>query len=199
MTPYRALLYLKNILHLLKSQTASPFGCFENPLLFHFLIISYLWLNDLGSFIRHLSRIPLPSSKTGLRFISFQSPSSPIYAALKILKLNDLIYWDILKIVCKSFNYLSPPYFCIHFQFASTIHFHETRRALAGRIYQFTFYLSKYIFVGSQINKYHGAKLWNDIPLFIKSSTSFDSIKSKLKEFLINSYSICIRDSYNSF
>ena len=126
---------LKNIWYLFKSQAHSSLGCFENPLLFHFLFISSQWLNYLGSLVLYLSRTPLPSSKRSFEayvlskyHISFITS----FASLKILKMKDMIHQDTLKFVFKSPNHLSPPHFHNLFQFNNAIHFYGRHQALEG-------------------------------------------------------------------
>ena len=128
--------------------------------------------------------------KKVLRSISLQpfaSPSTPIFASLKILKLKDMIHRDILKFVFKSINHLSPSHFHNYFQLGNMVHNHGTRQAIRGDIFQ----PSRNTFLyGLRLIKYLSVKLWNDIPTFIKMSTSINIFKSKLKEFLINGYSV---------
>ena len=128
--------------------------------------------------------------KKVLRSISFQpisSPSSPIFFSLKILKLKDMIHHDILKFVYRSLNGLTPSHFLNYFQLSSSVHGHVTRQATGGGIFQS---IKNTFLYGLRSIKYFGAKLWNDIPTYIKMANSFNIFKSKLKEFLINGYDI---------
>ena len=113
--------------------------------------------------------------KKVLRSISLQpfaSPSTPIFASLKILKLKGMIYQDILKFVFKSINLLSPSHLHNYFQLSNMVHNHGTRHAIRGDIFQ----PSRNTFLyGLRSIKYLGVKLWNDIQYhFFKSfSISF--------------------------
>ena len=125
------------------------------------------------------------SRKRYLRSISLQpfaSPSTAISASLKIFKLNDMIYQEILKFVFKSINHLSPSHFHNYFQLSNMVHNHGTRQAIRGDIFQPLY--------GFRSIKYLGVKLWNDIPTYIKMSTSTNIFRSKLKEFIINGYDL---------
>ncbi len=128
--------------------------------------------------------------KKVLRTISsqpFLSSTTPIFHSLKILKLNDMINHEILKLVYKSLNGLSPSHFQNYFQLSNTVHSHETRQAARGDIFQ---PIRNTFLYGLRSIKYIGAKLWNCIPTFIKVSASFNTFKSKLKEFVINGYAL---------
>ena len=96
---------------------------------------STTWGLSYDNYLGHLFLV----LKKVLRFISFQnfpSPSSTVFASLKILKLKVTIHQDILKFVFKSLNHLSPPHFHNYFEFNNTIHFHGASQALGGNIYQ---------------------------------------------------------------
>ena len=121
------------------------------------------------------------------RLPPFFSYTTSIFHSLKILKLNDIITHDILKFVYKSVNGLSPSPFLNYFQLSNTAHSHETRQAARGDIFQS---MRNAFLYGLRSIKYFGAKLWNCIPTFIKISVSFNILKSKLKEFLINGYDL---------
>ena len=128
--------------------------------------------------------------KKVLRFISFQpsfSSSTPTVLSLTILKLKDMVHHDILKFVYKSLNGLLPSPFYNYFHLSNTVHNHETRQAVKGDIFP---PITNSFLYGLRSIKYFGAKLWNDLPTFIKNSVSFIVFKSKLKEFLINSYGL---------
>ena len=128
--------------------------------------------------------------KKVLRTISsqpFLSSTTPIFHSLKILKLNDMINHEILKLVYKSLNGLSPSHFQNYFQLSNTVHSHQTRQAARGDIFQ---PIRNTFLYGLRSIKYIGAKLWNCIPTFIKVSASFNTFKSKLKEFVINGYAL---------
>ena len=128
--------------------------------------------------------------KKVLRFISFQpsfSSSTPTFLSLKSLKLKDMVHHDILKFVYKSLNGLLPSPFHNYFLLNNTVHNHETRQAVKGDIFP---PITNSFLYGLRSIKYFGAKLWNDLPTFIKNSVSFNVFKSKLMEFLINSYGL---------
>ena len=74
-----------------------------------------------------------------------------------------------------------------HLLIFTTIFSSVTRQAAKGDIFQS---IRNTFLYGLRSIKYFGAKLWNDIPTFIKMSVSFNVFKSKLKEFLINGYGL---------
>ena len=98
-----------------------------------------------------------------------------------------MIHHGVLKFVYKSLNGLSPTHFLNYFKLSNIVHSHETRQAARGDIFQS---IRNTFLYGLRSIKYFGAKLWNDIPIFIKMSASFNIFKSKLKEFFVNGYGL---------
>ena len=125
--------------------------------------------------------------KIVLKFISeaHTSPSSPVFASLKILKLKDMIHQNIFKFVL-SHSIIYP----LILQLCSVQQYNSFPWYMLGSWRQHLPIFKKYILYGLRSIKSYGAKLWNDIALFIKLSAKFNSLTSKLREFLINSYSI---------
>ena len=86
-----------------------------------------------------------------LRSISFQpfsAPSAPIFLSLRILKVEDLLHFNILTFVYKSISKLSPTYSTSN----SSVHRFGTRQATRGDL--------------------NPLKLWNALPLFIRVASS---------------------------
>ena len=116
-------------------------------------------------------------------FMNFNSPSSPIFSDLKILKLYDLFHLKLLLFVYESVNRISPSVFHNFFEILSDVHQHDTRQARKGDIFMARHNTLQY---GERSIRYSGAKSWNNIPLNIKQSPSVTSFRRQLKLHLFS-------------
>ena len=98
-----------------------------------------------------------------------------------------MIHHDILKFVYRSLNGFTPTHFRNYFRLNSSVHGHATRLTTDGAIFQS---IKNTLLYGLRSIKYFGAKLWNNIPIYIKTANSFNIFNFKLKEFLIKDYDL---------
>ena len=159
--------------------------------LFNSLFSSFLnygilaWGLTYGSYLEPLFRLQKRVLRC-IKFEPFSSPSTPIFQSLRILKLEDVLHLNILKFVYKTINKLSPSCFHDYFQPNAAIHKIGTRQATRGDLFKS---LKNTTLYGLQTIKYFGSKLWNTIPLFIRTANSVLVFRAKLKTFFIDSYS----------
>ena len=107
-----------------------------------------------------------------IKFEPFLSPSTPLFQSLKTLQIVDILHLNILTLVYKSLNKLSPSCFYDYFQTNSSVHRIGTRIATRGDLSRSIKNTTMY---GLQTIQYFGSKLWNFLPWFIRvaSSTGF--------------------------
>ena len=120
-----------------------------------------------------------------IKFQPFTAPSAPLLHSLKILKLEDMIHFNILTFVFKAINKLSPKYFHNYFTSNSSAHGFGTRQATRGDRFLSLKWTTLY---GLKTVQYFGSKLWNTLPLFIRVAGSISIFRSKLKTHFIDSY-----------
>ena len=120
-----------------------------------------------------------------IKFQPFTAPSAPLFHSLKILKLEDMIHFNILTFVFKAINKLSPKYFHNYFTPNSSAHGFGTRQATRGDLF---LSLKRNTLYGLKTVQYFGSKLWNTLPLFIRVAGSISIFRSKLKTHFIDSY-----------
>ena len=159
--------------------------------LYHSLFSSFLnygitaWGLTYDTYLKPLFLL----QKKILRCISFQNfaaPSAPIFHSLRILKLEDMIHFNILTFAYKAINKLSPACFHNFFTPNSSVHRFGTRQVTRGDLFKS---LKNTTLYGLKTIQYFGSKLWNTLPLFIRVSNSVLIFRSNLKTFFIDSYS----------
>ena len=110
--------------------------------------------------------------KKAVRAISFQSrmsPSLPIFNDIKLLTILEIFELRLLTFVSESVNKSSPS--CLHnfYSFSSSVHQYFTRQTNQGDIYMFRKNCVQY---GLKSIRYHGAQLWNALPVTLRSAPS---------------------------
>ena len=93
----------------------------------------------------------------------------------------DIFKLQLLTFVFESLHKLAPHYFHSYFSLNSSIHSYETRHSTRGDIYVVE---KNTLQFGLRSIRYMGAKLWNDLPLEVRNSTSKFLFKRKLKLYL---------------
>ena len=126
-------------------------------------------LDSVSILQKKVSRIIVFSEKT--------APSAPIFDSLRILKLNDIITYQITSFVFECMHNLAPSYF---HGFTSTERIHNigTRQSIRGELFALRCNTTQY---GLRSIHYSGVRLWNSLPLEIRNSSSLSSFKNKLK------------------
>ena len=128
----------------------------------------------------------LLSRKKAIRIISFSEPKShsePLFKSLNLLKLNDLIEFQILSFIYQWSHKLLPPCFSEYFKFTSSVHSHSTRQSCNRNLYVDT---TQY---GLCSLKFAGPRLWNSLPTCITNTSSLRILRKTLKTSILNYYS----------
>ena len=111
------------------------------------------------------------------------SPSLPIFNDFKLLKLSEIFELRLLTFVFDSINKTSPSCFHDFFLLSSSVHQYSTRQASQGDLYMLKKNSLQY---GQKTIRYHGAKLWNTLPLELRNAPTKIMFKTKLKIHLLN-------------
>ena len=125
---------------------------------------------------------------------NFQYPhSDPLFRKLGILKIQDIKKLCLTKFVYKFFDKCVPDNFHNWFTLISQVHQYNTRMNFnletstnTNKLYVPFRRTSRYGF--NQI-KVQAAKLWNDLPEFIKQRNNLHQFSNVLKKFMISNYS----------
>ena len=157
--------------------------CLYNALFLPFLQYGLIvWGQTYASYIDPIFKL----QKKAVRAISFQprmSPSLPIFNDFKLLKLSEIFELRLLTFVFDSINKTSPSCFHDFFLLSSSVHQYSTRQASQGDLYMFKKNSLQY---GLKSIRYHGAKLWNTLPLELRNAPTKIMFKTKLKIHLLN-------------
>ena len=119
------------------------------------------------------------------KFKSFTAPSKPLFQSMNILKLKEMIYFNILVFDYKALNKLCPTSFYNYFTPRTSVHRFGTRQATRGDLF---ITLRRATLYGLKTVKHFGCKLWNILPLFLRTAGSISLFPSKLKSYFIDSY-----------
>ena len=125
--------------------------------------------------------------KRVLKAISFEhsySHSTPIFLNHKILKLHYLFQVKLLTFVFECMNTTAPSYFHSFFPLVKSVHQYVTRHSSKSNVFVAHRNTLQY---GLRTVCDFGAKCWNNIPVEIKSSSSSNTFRQKLKSFLLES------------
>ena len=95
--------------------------------------------------------------------------------------LEDLLHLNLLIIVYKAINKISPIYFHEFFTPNSSVHRFGTRQATRGDLF---ISLKRMTLYGLKTIQYFGYKLRNALPLFVRVAGSITASRSKLGAFL---------------
>ena len=118
-----------------------------------------------------------------MTFSRFDEHSGPLFKSLNIIKLSDLVTFQIAIIMFKFHNQLLPPVFNDLFISVNRIHSYNTRHAAKQ-----SYYLPKAKTNYGIFNiRFQGPRVWNSIEEQIKSS-SLKLFKEKLKNNFLCKY-----------
>jgi len=127
--------------------------------------------------------------KRAFRLIShsqYNSPSSPFFVRLPILKLCDIHLYQIYQYMYKAKNHLLPSSCSHHTLFTNVTHRFVFREvSLFNTMSCRTQLRSKYIGV-------IGPKLWNDLPFYIQSSVSLPTFKKRCVNHMLKNYGVSV-------
>ena len=118
------------------------------------------------------------------RSLNHWQSSTSAYKKLKILKINELVKFEIGKFLHRHFNNKLPLNFQNYFVGLNQIHTIDTRRRLTGCNYRIPLYKTSRM--QSSI-KNIGVVIWNNIPSDARKNT-FRKFKSSYKDQLIANY-----------
>ena len=112
-----------------------------------------------------------------------KTSTTPLFYQYKILKIQDLYYLEIAKIMHQYSNKHLPICFTSFFTQTSSIHNRSARSNIRNNLY-----LPHFLWSRCQRSiKFQGAKIWNSISPHIRNQ-SFNTFKRNIKIQLLNSY-----------
>jgi len=164
----------------LKSETLSTdiFRCIYNALFKSFLQYGIvIWGQTFSFYIEPLFKL----QKTAIRTLSHQtalSHSLPLFKGLQLLRVSDVFKLKLLTFVYDSMTMLAPSFFHGYFSLSSTVHNHATRQSCHNNLYLICKHTLRY---GLGTIRYLGAKLWNELPREIRTSSSRSIISKNYK------------------
>ena len=134
-----------------------------------------------------LKREPLfKLQRRAIRAISHQpflAHSLPIFKDLKLLRIVEIFKLKLLSFVYQSVSMVAPVCFQNCFFLNSTLHCHNTRQSTCGDLFLANINTSQY---GLKSIQYLGAKLWNELPIAIRTSPLKFTFKKSLKFHFLN-------------
>ena len=128
-------------------------------------------------------------TKKFIRAITFNdsfSPSEPLFLKLGLSKLDDILMLQLASFVCACINILAHPVFDNYFNYISNIHDHSTRQETKGDIFVERKNTMQY---GIKSFRSDGTKLWQTIPIEIRTSPSISTFRSNFLKLLLPGYS----------
>ena len=140
------------------------------------------WGQAFDSYIEPLSKL----QKRAVQAISHQpflAHSLPIFKDLKLLRVVDIFKLSLLSFVYESVNMAAPDCFHNFFSLNSTVHCHNTRQSTRGDLFLANINTSKY---GLKSIRFLGAKLWNELPIALRTSQSKFTFKKSVKLHFLN-------------
>ena len=132
--------------------------------------------------------------KRAVRLITFKDKrqtdyslpaSNPIFNNLKILKFPDISMLYISRFVFRCLNKLSTEQFHTWFKTTSNTYTYNTRSGTQNNLYLPYARTTNY---GQRSIKYHGPKIWNELPIHIKKIETYATFTSMLKHYLLSKY-----------
>ena len=156
--------------------------------LYHALVHSQLlyalpiWASTYKTYLDKLEKL----QNKALRIIfktPLRDPITPLYCRSGILKLNDLFYFEVAKLMHQIIHKKSPNNFESYFTYSSNISAYSTRQKSANHLFLPRFHTSR----TQRSIKYLGSKIWNSIPYDIRI-LPFTKFKSSYKFHLLSKY-----------
>ena len=155
--------------------------------LYNSLVLPYLyycnvvWGHACSSYLQKLYIL----QKKAVRAISksdFNAHSKPLFLKYKLLSIFDIANFHKLSFVYSAINNLLPVCFSDYFTQSNSLHHYSSRNYLNLNL--------PLLRLGTnQKNvKFTGAKLWNSLPIQVKTTSTFSSFKSQLKRHILKSY-----------
>ena len=150
--------------------------------LFHPHLIYYIsaWSSTFSTYLNPLQALQNKAIKL-IEGLNHWQSSTSAYKKLKILKINELVKFEIGKFLHRHFNTKLPLNFQNYFVGLNQIHTIDTRRRLTGCNYRIPLYKTSRM---QRSIKYKGVIIWNNIPSNVRKNT-FRKFKSNYKDLLI--------------
>ena len=120
-----------------------------------------------------------------MTYSSVLDHSNPLFRDLELLKLSDILSLQLLSFVYDCVNHITPDYFSDYFRHVSDVHSICTRQAIRDHLF---IERRRTTQCGIRSVQYSGAKLWNSIPVELRSLKSVSQIRAKLKVYFLSQY-----------
>ena len=118
-------------------------------------------------------------------YSSMSDHSNPLFRDLELLKLSDIHSLQLLSFVYDYVNHMTPDYFSHYFKHVSDVHSICPRQAIRDDLFLERRHTIQY---GIRSIQYFGAKLWNSIPVELRSLKSASQLRAKLKVYFLSQY-----------
>ena len=125
--------------------------------------------------------------KKAVRIITFSkldSPSSPLFKSLELIKFFDIVLFQIAIFMYKFHNNVLPAVFHSFFTKVTSVHNYNTRLA-AKHSYYLPYARTNY---GKFNIRFQGPSVWNTIDHNVKISSSISVFKKRLKDHYFERY-----------
>ena len=139
------------------------------------------WYSSISQLLRN--RLDVVQRRM-VKFIFSKDPlyhvSSDDLRRLSWLSIQNRVSFFKLNHVLRIRMGKAPQYLCSSFCQISASHTYNTRRSL------FDYHISKELSCSPRTFSFTAVKLWNSLPQFLKEITSFQTFKSRLKQYLMS-------------
>ena len=132
----------------------------------------------------HLDKIQVQQNRI-LKILfnkDFRTPTLSLHTEINVLMVKDLHKQNVAKFVYQHQNLGLPDVFVNFYENNQSIHDHNTRQANNIHIGP------RRTEQGKKMMSYTGAKIWNDLPEYVKNSQTITTFKKHLKKTIVNDY-----------
>ena len=145
-----------------------------------FSYCNLVWANTFPTSLKQLNAL----QNKAIRIISHVQPrihAKPLYQELNLLTMNNIMKYQQAIFIYQCVNGLLPTQFSNMFAFTQDNYNYRTRSSLSRQLI-----IPRHRTLSFQYNiRYSGPKVWNDLPLIIKSAPTLQIFKSKLKKHFL--------------
>ena len=166
--------------YLLKTYLLLLYNTLFHP---HLIYCILAWSSTFSTYLNPLQTLQNKAIKL-IEGLNHWQSSTTAYKKLKILKINELVKFEIVKFLHQHFNNKLLLNFQNYFVGLNQIHTIDTRRRLTGCNYRIPFYKISRM---QRLIKYKGGIIWNNIPSDVRKNT-FRKFKSNYKDQLLANY-----------
>ena len=111
--------------------------------------------------------------------------SNLLFRDLELLKLSDIHSLQLLSFVYDCVNHIASNYFSDNFRHVSDVHSFCTRQVKRDDVFLERKYTTQY---GIRSIQYSDAKLWNSIPVELRSHETASQFRAKMKVYFLSQY-----------